>query len=88
MPEFGRLRKHEKTQHALVGLGSAALVAAVALPRLDGPSFPQGIIKRIICVIKNQPYGSLSFGTEVNVFLSVFIVFWQLPVYKSKVKGG
>ena len=29
MSEFGELRKHEKTQHARVGLGSAALVAAV-----------------------------------------------------------
>ena len=31
MSEFGGLREHEKTQHALVGLGSAALAAAVAL---------------------------------------------------------
>ena len=31
MPEFGGLRKHEQTQHACVGLGSAALVAAVVL---------------------------------------------------------
>ena len=30
--EFGGLRKHEKTQHALVGLSTAALAAAVALP--------------------------------------------------------
>ena len=30
---FGELQKHKKTQHALVGLGSAALAAAVALPR-------------------------------------------------------
>ena len=30
MPEFGGLRKQEKTQLALVGLGSAALAAAVA----------------------------------------------------------
>ena len=32
MVEFGGLRKHEKTQHALVGLGRAALAADVALP--------------------------------------------------------
>ena len=32
-PEFGGLQKHEKTQHALVGVGSAALATAVALPR-------------------------------------------------------
>ena len=31
--EIVGLRKHEKTQHALVGLGSAALAAAVVLPR-------------------------------------------------------
>ena len=34
MSEFSGLRKHKKTQHALIGLGSTALVAAVALPRL------------------------------------------------------
>ena len=33
MSELGGLRKHTKTQHALVGLGSAALAAAVVLPR-------------------------------------------------------
>ena len=35
MSVFGGLQKHEKTQYALVvvGLGSAALAAAVALPR-------------------------------------------------------
>ena len=32
MSEFGGLRKHKKTQHALVGLGSADVAAAVALP--------------------------------------------------------
>ena len=48
MSEFGGLRKHEKTQHALVGLGSAALVAAVALPSYKGdPNFLKGIIKCI-----------------------------------------
>ena len=30
--EFGGLRKHEETQRAHVGLGNAALAAAVALP--------------------------------------------------------
>ena len=38
MSEFGGLRKHEKTQHALVGLGSVALAAAVAL---RWPKFPE-----------------------------------------------
>ena len=33
MSELGGLWKHEQTQHALVGLGSAALAAAVALLR-------------------------------------------------------
>ena len=37
MSEFNGLRKHEKTQHALVVLGSAAIAAAVALPRSDFP---------------------------------------------------
>ena len=36
MSEFGGLRKHEKTLHALVGLGSA-LAAAVVLPRPPPP---------------------------------------------------
>ena len=37
MSEFGGCRKHEKTQHALVELGSAAVVAVVALSL---PEFP------------------------------------------------
>ena len=41
MSEFGGLRKHEKTQYALVGLGSAALADAVALPREGGPVNPR-----------------------------------------------
>ena len=36
MSEFGGLRKHEKTQHALVELCSAALAAAVALTQVLG----------------------------------------------------
>ena len=41
MSEFGRLRKHKETQHTLVGLGSTALAAAVALPRqVRWPEFP------------------------------------------------
>ena len=32
MSEFSGLQNYEKTQHALVGLRSATLVAAVALP--------------------------------------------------------
>ena len=47
MSEFGGLWKHEKIQQALEGLGSAALAAAVALPRYGGPNFPKGIIKCI-----------------------------------------
>ena len=49
--EFGGLRKHDKTQHAVVGLGSAALAAAAALPRIGGPNFPKGIIK---CIKKKK----------------------------------
>ena len=45
MSEFGGLRKQEDTQHALVGLGRAALAAAVALSRQGGPSFQKGINK-------------------------------------------
>ena len=47
MSEFDGLRNHEKAQHALVGLGSAAVVVAVVLPRQGDPNFPKGIIKRI-----------------------------------------
>ena len=39
MSELGGLQKHKKTQHALVGLSSVALAAAVALPREVGPNF-------------------------------------------------
>ena len=45
MSEFGGLWKHEKTHHALVGLGSAALVAAVVSPRQGGPNSVKAIIK-------------------------------------------
>ena len=45
MTEFGGLRKHETTQLALVGLGSAALAAAVVLPRYGGP---KGIKKSMV----------------------------------------
>ena len=51
MSEFSGLQKHEKTQHALVGLGSAALAAVVALPRKGGPNFPKGVIL-MKCIIK------------------------------------
>ena len=39
--EFGGLRKHEKTQHELVGLGSAALAAAVSHTQVRWPEFPE-----------------------------------------------
>ena len=39
MSEFGGLWKHKKTQHALVGLGSAALAAAVALTQVRRSEF-------------------------------------------------
>ena len=42
MSEFVGLRKHEHTQHALVDLGSAALAAAVALPKERRPEFQAG----------------------------------------------
>ena len=36
MSDVGGLQKHEKTQQTLVGLGSAALAAAVAFPGNPG----------------------------------------------------
>ena len=54
MSEFDGLGKHKKTQHALVGLGSAALAAAVTLPRLGGPNFPKGTVK---CEKKKEKRG-------------------------------
>ena len=42
MSEFGGTRKDETTQHALVGLASAALAADVFLPsQVRRPQFPQ-----------------------------------------------
>ena len=34
---------HTKIPHARLGMGSAALVAAVVLPRSGDPNFPQGV---------------------------------------------
>ena len=45
MSEFDGLRRHKKTKHALVGLGNAALAAAVALPGYGDLNFSQGINK-------------------------------------------
>ena len=47
MSEFGVIWKHEKTQHAFVGLGSSALAAAADLPRYVGPNLSKGIIQCI-----------------------------------------
>ena len=41
MSEFGGLRKHEKTQHTLVGLGSAAFETAESLTQVRRPEFPE-----------------------------------------------
>ena len=41
MSEFGGLRKHEKTQHALAGLGSAALAAAYSCTKVRQFKFPE-----------------------------------------------
>ena len=40
LSELGGLRKHERTERAVVGLGSEALAVAVG-----GPIFPKGIIQ-------------------------------------------
>ena len=39
------------SMNLIVGLGSAALAAAVALPRQGGLNFPKAIIKCIIIII-------------------------------------
>ena len=39
----GGLRKHEKTQHVHLELGSAALAAVVAVPEEGGLNFPQWV---------------------------------------------
>ena len=42
MPEFGGVAyKQEKIQHALVGLGSAALADAVSLTQVRRPELPE-----------------------------------------------
>ena len=41
MSEFGGLLKHEKSQHALVGLGSAALFGCCSLTQVKRPEFPE-----------------------------------------------
>ena len=53
MSEFLGLRKQEKTQHALVGLGSAAV---------GGPNFPKWIIK---CKKKIFTYFILTFDYNI-----------------------
>ena len=57
MSELGGLRKHEKTRHSLVGLGSAALAAAVALrPGQAANISHKGLIKCNILIIKKNIY--------------------------------
>ena len=41
MSEFGGLRKHERNQHLLVGLGSAALAAALVFTQVRRPECPE-----------------------------------------------
>ena len=70
MSEFDGLRKHKKTQQrALVGLGSAALAAAVALPRSGGPNFPKGINK----VLKKEKKKEKLVQHKPWAHLSVFV---------------
>ena len=56
MLEFGVLRKHEKTPHAIVGLGGAALEADVALHRTS----KKGIIKCMPKAIKKTKVDDLT----------------------------
>ena len=39
------MEKTKQKNHTPVGLGNAAHMVAVALPRLGGPNFPKGINK-------------------------------------------
>ena len=71
MPKFDGVWEHEKTQHALVILGSAALAAAVTFPRYGGPSFPKGIIK---CIKK---------GLVVESFKRFASVYYKAHEYHS-----
>ena len=64
MSVFGGLRKHEKTQDALVDLGSAALAAGVALPGQGGQNFLTGIIH---LKKNNNNYGSSDAGVSVDI---------------------
>ena len=45
------------SMNLIVGLGSAALAAAVALPRQGGLNFPKAIIKCIIIIIIYTLFG-------------------------------
>ena len=99
MSEFAGLRKHEKTQHALKGLGSAALAAAVRRP-----SFPQRIIMYLtkkmltVCVTCSAPERratrrrvimpfSLLSQSHADILHKDFILAWhaycQLPSHRG-----
>ena len=64
MSEFGGLRKRKKTQHALVGLGSGALAAAVAVRR---PEFPERDMCKIYFNLKTQYVVEINQGQFCNV---------------------
>ena len=66
MSEFGGFQKDEKTQHALVGLSSAAVAEG-------SPNFPEGIIK---CKNPNNNH------TTNNKNSLTFLIHWiQLQSY-------
>ena len=61
MSEFGGLWKHEKTQRALVGLGSAALSGCCSLTQVRQPKFPTQISHSgLICLRQLSPLDQLA----------------------------
>ena len=87
MSEFGGLRKHEKTQRALVGLSSAALAAAVRraqFPERDNNGYKKIYISKVVHRFHSTQLNwlvslprclpqaeSATYWTEFNLFSSV-----------------
>ena len=86
MSEFCGLLKHEKTQHALVGLGSAVLAAAAVLPRQGGPNFPKGITK---CTKKNKKVlpAAVSCNRDIDGERSSVVMWVGIQIRRSWVRS-
>ena len=85
MSEFGGLRKHEKTQHTLVGLGSAVV---------RRPEFPERD-NEVYCKGKKQPKGlravflfSFFLFFALFFFSFLFYFFWGAGVAKRRGPGS